>query len=101
MLTNSFQSTWDPQRMKPRQKLGGFEDDSKYGGGITEEKSFININKTLNAPYRQNELLLNNNNNNSELPNLKIPQVRFSYYTFSFFNLMYSFLLDDNEPHES
>jgi hypothetical protein len=83
MLSNSFQSTWDPQRMKPRQKLGGFEDDSKYGGGITEEKSFININKTLNAPYRQNELLLNNNNN-SELPNLKIPQVRSLITLFHF-----------------
>ena len=81
MLSNSLQSTWDTQRMKQRAK-NGFDDESKYGGGITEEKSFININKTLSAPYRQNDHYSNNNGpTNNELPNLKIPQVSpFSYF---------------------
>lgn len=71
--TNTLQSTWDQQRLKPRPKItNGFEEsnDSKFVPGITEEKSFININKTLNTPYRQNEP-----NGMSELPNLRIPQI--------------------------
>ena len=66
-----LQSTWDAQRLKPRSKIGGIDDinDSKYVPGITEEKSFININKTLNTPYRHHD------SNHMELPNLRVPQV--------------------------
>ncbi len=81
--TNTLQSTWDQQRLKPRPKItNGFEEsnDSKFVPGITEEKSFININKTLNTPYRQNEP-----NGMSELPNLRIPQVNLNFFLVQYF----------------
>jgi hypothetical protein len=57
--------------MKPRPKIGGgYDNDNDKYPTITEEKSFININKSMNAPYRQNE-----SSGLSELPNLRIPQV--------------------------